>query len=1101
MSAQPHGVSLRLLGDPAIHLPDGSVRALERRAAGLLALVALQPGVTRARAAALLWPQSDDSRKALRQQLLRFRKLFGVMLVGGDEALRLADGVATDLDGGSEPLLGALGFEDCEEFADWLARQRAALRGVQIEPLLKMLVQAESERDFERGLGLAEQLLTIEPDSEAHQRSVIRLHYLRGDLAQAQASYERLKRRLRTRFGTAPSAETEALARLLRSAREPGGALAKATAAAVAVQTPAALLRPPRLIGRARELAALRAAWQAPRAVLVFGEPGLGKSRLLAEFAQGQRVLTVQARPGDAGVPYALLARLLRSVIERCTVALTGGDRTELARLLPELAPGAPPTADGQRLLLQRSIEALLAQAALDGAPLLGLLIDDLHFADDASVEMLQSLIAAPTLAGLRWVLAQRPGEGGTASTALRITLLEAGTLDVIALAPLSEPEVDQLIASLLIAELNAKALASALMRHTGGNPLYVLETIKHGLASGQLRDGRLPQPVSVGALIERRLSQLTPRAIAIARLAAIAGVDFNIALAEQVIGERALALADAWSELHAAQILRDTSFAHDLVCDAVLRQVPDVIARHLHANIAAWLDATGVEPARRARHWQAAGDDNRALDALRAAERRARALGRVEEAGRFSLEAAAACHRLGRDDEAFEYLFTAVNTLSDFLPPEQREPLVARLEQQSRTDGQRAAARLMRNDVLDSQGRHDEALAQVEAALPLARAAGRADIEAELLFAQGKGRYVTGDVAGARAPVARAIELMERFGRPDYAADKLKSLATIDETLGDLRAADAHLTRARHLQVELRAFGNMPLTLAHQATLRIQLGDEAGARMLLDEEPQRLVGELQLHHSAPEVQRLVLKRLLLVRTLLGDYAHGLRLYKEQIKGTAHERDAGVAALSAWLLHHLGRNDLAQPLWQRAQLAGVRAFPRALVTIMQARTDAAFGASLWDGRDDLASGGDLFADALLNGYLAATALDARGLHGLERLIQRATSHHLIGYLGGLHAACADISLRRGDGESALKAATTATHHLRGACIFNPPWAWKQCAEVYRLAGQGADARQCVEEGARWVQRRAGTLPVEYREAFEHRNPVHLALLRQSRRLG
>jgi DNA-binding SARP family transcriptional activator len=87
---------LRLLGDPALVAADGSIKSLERRAAGLLALVAFEPGVTRARAAALLWPDSDNARQALRQQISRFKKNYAAELVRGEDALFLADGVAVD---------------------------------------------------------------------------------------------------------------------------------------------------------------------------------------------------------------------------------------------------------------------------------------------------------------------------------------------------------------------------------------------------------------------------------------------------------------------------------------------------------------------------------------------------------------------------------------------------------------------------------------------------------------------------------------------------------------------------------------------------------------------------------------------------------------------------------------------------------------------------------------------------------------------------------------------------------------------------------------------------------------------------------------------
>jgi DNA-binding SARP family transcriptional activator len=82
---------VRLYGDPAVVLPDGRVVALERRAAALLALAALEPGISRLRVASMLWTDSNDPRRNLRQQLLRFRQLFGHPLVEGEATLRLID--------------------------------------------------------------------------------------------------------------------------------------------------------------------------------------------------------------------------------------------------------------------------------------------------------------------------------------------------------------------------------------------------------------------------------------------------------------------------------------------------------------------------------------------------------------------------------------------------------------------------------------------------------------------------------------------------------------------------------------------------------------------------------------------------------------------------------------------------------------------------------------------------------------------------------------------------------------------------------------------------------------------------------------------------
>ncbi|MCU0940800.1 MAG: bacterial transcriptional activator domain-containing protein, partial [Burkholderiaceae bacterium] len=136
------------------------------------------------------------------------------------DALFIASGVAVDalrIDGGA--LLGELSFDDCEDFAAWLAHARAQRRGGETARIEQQLAAAEAAGELTEATRLAEQLLQADHDSEAHHRTLMRLHYLRGDIAQAQRVYERLARHLKARFGAQPAAETEALSRALRTAQ------------------------------------------------------------------------------------------------------------------------------------------------------------------------------------------------------------------------------------------------------------------------------------------------------------------------------------------------------------------------------------------------------------------------------------------------------------------------------------------------------------------------------------------------------------------------------------------------------------------------------------------------------------------------------------------------------------------------------------------------------------------------------------------------------------------------------------------------------------------------------------------------------------------
>lgn len=731
----PH---LRLFGPPALAVdanPEDSSAPqwmpLERKDAAWLAMLALDGPCPRDRLAAWLWPEVPlkTSAGSLRQRIFRLRKRTGHDWVLAAEMVQLQADVQTDAASGHAPetlltvtgasamLLAGLDYADCPEFSQWLQRQREHHRARRLDAMAAACARHEAAGELARAIELAQTLVTEEPLSEHALRRLMRLHYLRGDRAAALTAFERTERLLKDELGTRPGAETLALLATIEGATP--ASIPAASAPTTRRYVPASLHRPPRLIGRARELAELHAAWAAGRIFLVLGEAGMGKTRLLAEFAaadSGGRgtvaasdgpapPLTVQARPGDAGVPFALLARLLRALRERRDVPTEEPQRRELARLLPEL--GSAPTlaaGEGQRLMVQRAVEWLLlrcaeggsAPAGADGAaagnaPVLadtasarantqgpthetvagdvkyapwfekraasnfatrGILLDDLHFADSASLEMLQALIASERLGVLRWGLAQRPGEGPPAAVSMREVLAESQRLHAVVLGPLDLAGMHELVASLGLPELESHELAEPLLKHTGGNPLFALETLKDRVLQGDANSPRLPQPATVGALIERRLKTLSPAAVALARVAAIAGVDFDVPMAEAVLKTPALALADAWAELEAAQVLTGGSFAHDLVFDAVLRGVPQEIARHVHEAVAEELARRAAEPARIAVHWQRAQRWTEAGRQFQAAASRARTAGRLSDTSDLWSEAAA-CYGAAGDRAA----------------------------------------------------------------------------------------------------------------------------------------------------------------------------------------------------------------------------------------------------------------------------------------------------------------------------------------------------------------------------------------------------------------------------------------------------------------
>jgi len=267
-------------------------------------------------------------------------------------------------------------------------------------------------------------------------------------------------------------AETRQLAQLI----EHSGALPPLPAAPM----PIAILRPPRLVGRDRERAQLAAALASGHSTLVGGEPGIGKTRLLEDHAaRVDGAIVVPARPGDARLPYAVMARALRSLAARFGGPQPGWLRGELARVLPELGTANPGRRDAGAF--QRAVAESLSAWARAGLSLV--VLDDAQFADEATLAALPALCGG-TGAPIAWCIGCRAGDVPTLLDEWR----HAGDRDALAeirLGPLDPAAVETLLEALEIPGLDARRWAQPLWCHTGGNPLFVLETLRALIAGG----------------------------------------------------------------------------------------------------------------------------------------------------------------------------------------------------------------------------------------------------------------------------------------------------------------------------------------------------------------------------------------------------------------------------------------------------------------------------------------------------------------------------------------------------------------------------------------------------------------------------------------
>ncbi len=426
-------------------------------------------------------------------------------------------------------------------------------------------------------------------------------------------------------------------------------------------------------VGRQQELKALLDAFASRRRVtLVLGEPGIGKTRLVAEFARraaagGAAVVWGRCREERLG-PYMAFVEILRHAVallgpERSRDAL--GGRGELTRLLPEvetrLGPlAAPVRADAgteQRLLFE-AVAALLA--AVGSAVVV---VDDLHWADESTVHLVRYLALEPALDDLTLVITARREN---------LTQEHAGLLDLerhtdacrLHLGALGPEELRTMIGDLGGAPAG-DSLVTSVATTSDGNPFFAEEVTLHLLDAELVVDQagalalhpdapRAGVPERVRETLLRRLLAMPADALELLTAGAVAGRQFEISLAATAIGLEGAAVLDAADDCLLSGMVLEIGpgrfmFRHALVQETVDGRLSSLRRGSLHRRLAELLENEGsddpVAVADVARHWAAAASVNQALAPTAAMW--------AMRAGDLALAAAAADEAIARYEEA----------------------------------------------------------------------------------------------------------------------------------------------------------------------------------------------------------------------------------------------------------------------------------------------------------------------------------------------------------------------------------------------------------------------------------------------------------------
>jgi DNA-binding SARP family transcriptional activator len=370
------------------------------------------------------------------------------------------------------------------------------------------------------------------------------------------------------------------------------------------------------LVGRAEQLRLLESAYaratrdRVTSTVTLIGEAGLGKTRLIQEFADGlggeAHVLTGRCLPYGDGITFWPL----REVV----LQASGGDSPEEIKALLAGETDAPAVADQLHRALGSGTQGRTAAAeifwaarrfleTLAGRQPVLVVLEDLHWAEPTFLDLVESLALQPGAAPMLLVcigrpelLDQRPAWAEEADRAVCIQL-----------APLGEGAATALLDSVSAGQHIAPSTRSRLIDTAGGNPLY-LEQLTVSLSEQSGSDVRLELPPTIEALLSARLQRLGPGASSVLARAAIIGKDFG----EQQV--RALLPAEARAPLSrnlqtlvakglvqrgpsGTRSAVEYSFRHILIQEAAYRAIPKSLRAELHHRFGDWLENVFSDP------------------------------------------------------------------------------------------------------------------------------------------------------------------------------------------------------------------------------------------------------------------------------------------------------------------------------------------------------------------------------------------------------------------------------------------------------------------------------------------------------------------------
>lgn len=535
------------------------------------------------------------------------------------------------------------GYDD-----EWLLGIRERLHRSYVQSLFELVRRARGRRDCASASDYLRRILADDPWREDALRALMIVRCESGDSSSALQICAAFEARLSADMGTGLMPETVALRRAIeRGIPLPGIPVVPGTAASIAstIDLP--------FEGRTDELERLRDIWQkrlsgSGALSLVLGEAGIGKTRLVSEFAvqaeaTGARVFWGTTASPEV-VPYQPITEILRAAlgfIERSN--REAYDLQVLSRLVPELQeqglqtdPGGEPPAEKLfDVVADLFIELARPRPAL-------FVLEDLHAAGQATIALLEHIAQRCSAHPVTIVATLREGEPHTAEILGRLRRPPDGPKpSVVPIGPLSEIAARSIAGQVLEQRSDANRIAA----RAAGQPLFLAQLLYAAKAQNLAIE---ELPAGLRESIHARTEPLSPPASFLLRAAAVAGNAFDLEIIGESLGWSESQLATAADELVARRLIRETArsrafefeFAHDLIASAAYESLEERERRRLHRRTARacerWYASRLVELAAYvARHFELGGErDSAVFHYLTASKNAANAFANAEALG-----------------------------------------------------------------------------------------------------------------------------------------------------------------------------------------------------------------------------------------------------------------------------------------------------------------------------------------------------------------------------------------------------------------------------------------------------------------------------------